>query len=691
MTAEFPNSGPSFPRASARTRRFTLGEPRSVTICAEGARVLFLRSMAGDDPRTGLWCLDLPDGEERLVVDPTADVDAGLPAEERARRERARETASGVVAYSADEAGRTAVYAAGGALHVVDVDSGELRVLPASLPYDPRIDPAGAQVAYVSGVALRVVDLATGEDRTLAEGEGDMSWGRAEFAAAEEMNRLRGFWWAPDGHSLLVARVDESAVNTWWIADPAHPANLPTRVRYPAAGTDNAAVSLFHVRLDGSSTRITWDDTTFPYLARVGWQPSRPPLIQLQTRDQRRVQTSSVDLATGELTVLADDVDPVWVELFDGVPAWCGDRLVRIVDRDGARRLVVDDDPVTPDNVYVRAVVGTDDESVVFTATYDDPSQVHVVRWTADGLQRLTDGPGVHGAVAAAGVLVTGFASLEHFGQQHRVLTADRERQLRSVAHEPPLVPQVTRLTVGERSLPAGLLLPRDHRPGARLPVLMDPYGGPHVQRVLSARRLWLESQWLADQGFAVVVCDGRGTTGRGPDWERLVHHDLAATLDDQVDALQAVAREHADLDLGRVAIRGWSFGGYLAALAVLRRPDVFHAAVAGAPVTNWSLYDTHYTERYLGHPAEHPEVYARNSLLDDAAKLSRPLLVIHGLADDNVVAAHSLLFSQRLTESGRAHTFLPLTGVTHMTPQEEVAENLLLLQVEFLKSALAP
>jgi dipeptidyl-peptidase-4 len=218
----------------------------------------------------------------------------------------------------------------------------------------------------------------------------------------------------------------------------------------------------------------------------------------------------------------------------------------------------------------------------------------------------------------------------------------------------------------------------------------MDPYGGPHVQRVLSARRVWLESQWLADQGFAVIVCDGRGTTGRGPDWERLVHHDLAVTLEDQVDALHAVASQHADLDLSRVAIRGWSFGGYLAALAVLRRPDVFHAAVAGAPVTDWSLYDTHYTERYLGHPAEQPEVYARNSLLDDAAKLTRPLLVIHGLADDNVVAAHSLLLSQRLTESGRAHTFMPLTGVTHMTPQEEVAENLLLLQVEFLKASLA-
>ena len=166
---------------------------------------------------------------------------------------------------------------------------------------------------------------------------------------------------------------------------------------------------------------------------------------------------------------------------------------------------------------------------------------------------------------------------------------------------------------------------------------------------------------------------------------------DLAtAALDDQVDALHAAAEEEPRLDLSRVAIRGWSFGGYLAALAVLRRPDVFHAAIAGAPVTDWHLYDTHYTERYLGHPEEQPDAYRRSSLLDDAAKLERPLLLIHGLADDNVVVAHTLRLSRALLVAGRGHRVLPLSGVTHMTPQESVAENLLLLQVEFLRETLA-
>jgi dipeptidyl-peptidase-4 len=220
--------------------------------------------------------------------------------------------------------------------------------------------------------------------------------------------------------------------------------------------------------------------------------------------------------------------------------------------------------------------------------------------------------------------------------------------------------------------------------------VLLDPYGGPHAHRVLQSHNAFLSSQWFADQGFAVVVADGRGTPGRGHDWERSVHLDLAtAPLDDQVEALHAAAAEHAELDLTRVAIRGWSFGGYLAALAVLRRPDVFHAAIAGAPVTEWRLYDTHYTERYLGDPLDDTAPYAATSLLPLAHQLTRPLLLVHGLADDNVVAAHTLQLSSALLAAGKPHEVLPLVGVSHMTPQEVVAENLLLHQLDFLRRSL--
>jgi dipeptidyl-peptidase-4 len=328
---------------------------------------------------------------------------------------------------------------------------------------------------------------------------------------------------------------------------------------------------------------------------------------------------------------------------------------------------------------------------VVYSASVGDPTQIGIYRRTAAGISPIATEPGIHRAVVDGTTAVVTSAGLDHHGSRTVIRHAGGELPLASYAVTPPFVPSVRMLTLGKRDLRGGLVLPRDHVTGTRLPVLVDPYGGPHAQRALSVRAAWLEAQWLADQGFAVLVVDGRGTPGRDPGWEREIHRDFVGpVLKDQVDALRAAAEVEPDLDLTRVGIRGWSFGGWLAAVAVLRRPDVFHVGIAGAPVTDWTLYDTFYTQRYLGTPQDQPAAYRTNSLLDEAPLLERPLMIIHGLADDNVVAAHTLRLSQRLTEAGRPHTVLPLTGVTHITPQESVAENLLLLQVEFLKRHLA-
>jgi dipeptidyl-peptidase 4 len=325
----------------------------------------------------------------------------------------------------------------------------------------------------------------------------------------------------------------------------------------------------------------------------------------------------------------------------------------------------------------------------VFTANdVDEPTEQHVWRWIdGEGVTALTHEPGVHTAVAGGGTIVVRSAGLSYDGVRTTVFDGP---EIASHAETPLARPDVNVLRLGRRRLATAVLVPAGAPDDGPLPVLLDPYGGPHAQRVQAARSQYLTSQWFADQGFAVVVIDGRGTPGRGSAWERAVHLDLAGpVLEDQVEGLQAAAEADPRLDLSRVAIRGWSFGGYLAALAVLRRPDVFHAAVAGAPVTEWRLYDTHYTERYLGDPDADPGPYDRSSLLSDAHRLERPLLLVHGLADDNVVAAHTLQFSAALLAAGRAHQVLPLSGVTHMTPQEVVAENLLLLQLEFLRAAL--
>ena len=502
------------------------------------------------------------------------------------------------------------------------------------------------------------------------------------------MGRARGFWWSPDGTRLLVSFVDKTPVRRFHIADPANPETTPNVVSYPAAGTDNAVVRLAVLGLDGARVDVDFADE---YFVTAHWSATGL-LVAGQPRDQRRTRVLAVDPDTGATEVLAEDADDQWVEIIPGVPAWTADgRLVRVAVADGANRLVVDGKEVTPPSLRVRSVldVGAD---VLFTASAEDPTQVHVYRWADDGVTQVSTVDGVHTAARSGDVTVLASWSLTHAGPKVAVLRGDeRVAGIASHAVEPPVTPNVHLMTVGDRGLRVALLYPTGHEPGTRLPVLLDPYGGPHAQRVMASRNAFVGPQWLADQGFAVLVADGRGTPGRGSEWEREIRHDFAGvTLQDQVDALFAVAEAHPDLDLSTVAIRGWSYGGYLSALAVLRRPDVFHAAIAGAPVTEWRLYDTHYTERYLGHPDEEPDVYDRNSLINDAPKLERPLLIIHGLADDNVVVAHSVRLSSALVAAGRPHALLPLPGVTHMTPQDdEVAENFMLMQVRWLKNAL--
>lgn len=687
----------SFPRQYARTQRLTLGEPRNLTASPDGARIVFARSRAGDDPVNCLWVLDPSTGEERLVAAPDEllrqEIDDDLPPAERALRERARESAGGVTSYATDRAVSVAAFSLGGRLFVAGLLSGRARELAVDGPvFDPRPDPLARRVAYVSGRALRIAELDATSWELAADDDPDVSWGSADFIAAEEMHRFRGYWWSPDGTSIAACRVDVGPVDRWYIADPSHPERAANEVRYPAAGTANADVTLHVLALDGASTEIMWDRERYPYLADVRWRSDDRLTITVQTRDQRAVAVLEANAATGDTAALIEDTDDAWVELVPGAPTWAGPRLVTVADRDGARRLLVDGEAVTPADLQVRSIVAADETGVVLTANpIDEPTVLDVWRWHAGGgLEAVTDGSGTHGAVVGGsvlgGTLVLRSATLDAPGTVTQIVGGP---VIASHAERPLAAPNARIHRVGARRLAAAVLLPHGHD-GSPLPTLLDPYGGPHAQRVVAAHNAYLSSQWFADQGFAVVVIDGRGSPGRGSEWERAVHHDLATpVLDDQVDALHALAEIETSIDLSRVAIRGWSFGGYLAALAVLRRPDVFHAAIAGAPVTEWRLYDTHYTERYLGDPTVDAAPYAATSLLPLAHQLSRPLLLVHGLADDNVVAAHTLQLSSALLAAGRPHEVLPLAGVTHMTPQEVVAENLLLHQLDFLRRSL--
>ncbi|MFG2533038.1 prolyl oligopeptidase family serine peptidase [Streptomyces sp. NPDC048516] len=747
--------------------------PRHFTLSPDGSRVLFVRTLSGTDPVGRLWQYE--DGAERLLADPALLVGAGagvVPEEERLRRERARERSVGVVSYATDSAARLVAFALSGALWAVRTDGGAPFSVPAAGPVvDPRPSPDGQHIAYVSRRCFHVVDL-SGADRRLAAAEGpDVSYGLAEYVAAESMNRMRGYWWAPDSRHVLVARVDTSLVERRYIGDPADPTKPPRAIPYPAAGTPNAEVTLRILSLEGAWVDVEWDHAAYEYLVDAGWD-AHGPYLAVQSRDQRIVRTLSVDPATGATTVLHERTDPAWVELVDGTPARTASGALVLAEDDGdTRYLTVGGHRATPEGLQLCAVLGVEGERVLFTAS-EDPLETHV--WSRDpdhGCRRLSRGPGRYTGVGRADTVVlagvtprgnevgvlrgtgaapgTGAGKVPGTGTGTEAATVpapipgtvtdtstgtatgtgtgtetgtgtgtgtetgtgtgtgtetgtgtgtgthnDASPQvIASLAEEPSVTPRPLHLLLGERQLRGALFLPSWHEEGAgKLPVLLDPYGGPGMQQVGRARE-WPScvSQWFAEQGFAVLVVDGRGTPNRGPAWEKAILGDqLTPALEDQVEALRAAGARFEDLDLTRVAIRGWSFGGFLAAAAVLHHPEVFHAAVAGAPPTDHRLYDTHWKERYLGHPEEHPENYERSSLAGHGHLLRRPLLLIHGLADDNVAAAHTLRFSTELLAAGKPHSVLPLPGATHMPADDTVNAQLLHFQRDFLLDALA-
>lgn len=705
----------TYPRQQARTRRFRLGAPSGFRVSPNGQRIAFVCSETDSDPINRLLVVDV-DGADvsdpRVVVDPVALLDSAaedIPAAELARRERMRETGAGITTFAVDDNAEIASFALSGSVGVAWlVGEPRVRLLDVTGPaIDPRVSPDGAWVAWVADRSLRVARIDGSYERVLAEPESDtQSWGLADFVAAEEFDRIRGFWWSPDSDRLIVECFDEADVNEWFIADPANPAAQPNAVRYPGAGTPNAQVSLWIATLDGTRTRIEWDGNQHEYLVDVSWSGDGAPLVTVLNRAQIHSLVLGVDINLGATTVLAQLSDPCWVEHLPGTPAWTpdGDLITTaVIDGEVSDQLAIDGRLLDLAGFRVRAVLDVNDRGLLLSVN-STPTQARVIQvgWsTRVGADAVEDIIAV-GTQVGWNSVVRGGPTLVHINSQFEsletmrsVLRINSDGTTESLGHidshaaVPLIKPRQELLAVGERHLQAVIHWPINHELGsAKLPVIMNPYGGPHAQRVVESGRAFAETQWLADQGFCVIVADGRGSPGRGPQWEREVFGDLAtAPLEDQIDALTALAQLWPDdIDLSRVGISGWSFGGYLAALAVLKRPDVFHAAVAGAPVTDWALYDTGYTERYLGSPEFMAEDYAANSLLPLAPSLERPLMIIHGMADDNVVVAHSLQLSGALSAAGRAHTFLPLSNVTHMTPQEEVAENLLLLELDFFR-----
>ena len=687
-----------FPRHSARTLRFSLGAPRNFSISPDGQRVVFVRSGSGTDRTGRLFELELNNKSTREIVNPLDLLKSGdekISVEEQARRERAREAAAGITNYSSDTNLKKIAFTLSGNLYVANLEDGKVLQWPAQEPViDPQFAPDGSAVGYINPSGEMRVSDGVNDRAIFTPEKADVYYGQAEFVASEEMDRMHGFWWSSDSKYLLVERFDESGVEKIWISDPANPENEPRSVRYPKVGTPNVVASLFAHHLESkSSQEIKWDKE-HEYLVSVNsGAVNKPPLLMTIDRAQRHAHIRAINLSDGTSSVIAEMRDPAWITLVSGSPQWGpAGQLITTFDSTTTRHLAVDGNPVTPEGLQVDRIVHIDRNGITFEGTFE-PTSLHVYWYGWGGeLEEISKGDGVHMAKAAADTLLLLSRSLDYYGAKVEVIRDGMRIEIESFAQKPEVDAKPELLNLGERELRSALLLPQNQSkfPHKNLPLLVDPYGGPSHLRNIKAKNAFAEAQWIANLGFAVLITDGRGTPNRGPEWEKAVLDDLsAAPLADQADAVTALFQLRPGLiDPEKVGIRGWSFGGYLAGLAALRRPDIFKCAIIGAPVTDFRFYDTYYTERFLGAIADHKN-YEQSSLLPDADKLSVPVMIIHGLADDNVLVANSLHLSSALLAAGKAHEVLPLTGVTHMTSQEVVAENLMHLELDFLKRSL--
>jgi dipeptidyl-peptidase-4 len=689
-----------FLRDYAETRGFMLGRPVQAQPAPDGKTVLFLRAEARR-PRLALYEFDVATATTRALLTPEQVLKGAaekLSPEEKARRERMRVNVGGFTRFQISEDGSCLLVSLSGKLYVVDRAGGavrELRTGPGTL-LDPTFAPNGKSVGYVRDHDIYVYGLEDDHERRVTEGgTAQLTHGLAEFIAQEEMSRFSGYWWSPDSRQIAYEEADATGVETWYVCDPARPEQAPLATFYPRPGKANVAVRLGIAPVTGGKTVwVQWPAKEFPYLATVRWDKHGPLTLAVQSRDQHSLRLLAVEPATGRTQTLVDIHEPGWLNLHQEVPRWLagGTQFLWVTQVEAGPQLELRERSsqhsprvLVPAGEGYKGLVDVDAEhgSIVYRAS-PDPTQAQLFRMSLKECKPL--------ALTPAGGLHEARFAKNHALYVHQVTTpemmpvstvhrADGSQVgvLPAVAQKPPFVPRAELVRVAKgQGFYAAVVRPRNFDAKQRYPVIVDVYGGPGHNKVTAAMGTRLLDQWLADQGFVVVSLDGRGTPGRGWQWEQAIgRHFGSVPLGDQVAGVRALGRRFPELDLERVGIVGWSFGGYLSALAVLRRPDVFKAAVAGAPVVDWLDYDTHYTERYLGLPDVNPEAYREASLLSYAAKLRRPLLVVHGTADDNVYFRHSLKLADALFRARRDFEMLPLSGLTHMVPDPIVTERL--------------
>jgi dipeptidyl-peptidase-4 len=694
------------PEDVAKVPQPGLIQPVNISFSPDDALLTFLFSP--DKSRTlQLYAFDPATGERGLFLEPPAEgmTDEGVSLEEALRRERLRQWGAGVTDYEWARGVPRLLVPLQDGVYVQD-GSGLRKVIDAPAQ-DPRFSPDGERIAFVRDGELWLADAAGGDPRPLTSGAAaaGVSRGLAEYIAAEEMGRHEGYWWSLDGSRIAFAEVDESRIPVYRILHQGKDEvgeGAQEDHRYPFAGKENAVVRLSVVTVStGEVVRMNLSvggpGSAYEYLARVAWLPSGELVAQAQDRRQQQLYLLRFDTQTGQGSVLLHESSRDWINLttiFHPLPAdhsaapggfiWASERTgyrhLWLHDRNG-RRLR----QLTEGDWMVEELAGVDEKSGIayFVATEVGPTERHLYRVSLNGgkPQRITQAEGWHSVKLDHGFarFVDTFESLAQppsvtlrsleDGRELALLhRGDDDSRLEELGLLPPEL--VSLANRGGETLYGLLYRPDAARFGpGPYPTVIDVYGGPAVQR---ATRQWkntvnMRAQYLRSLGFLVFTLDNRGSAGRGLAFESAIRWNMGrAEVDDQVDGVRWLVGQRL-ADQARVGVFGWSYGGYMALMCLSLAPETFHVAVAGAPVTHWDGYDTHYTERYMGLPQENADGYRAASPLAHAAGIRGKLLLVHGLIDENVHFRHTARLVNALIRARVPYDLMLFPDERHM------------------------
>ncbi|MBU1308378.1 MAG: S9 family peptidase [Gammaproteobacteria bacterium] len=673
--------------------------PRSLTMAPDGSRVTYLKGKANDANRLDLWQYQIKSGQHSVLVDADNLVSGAevLSDEEKARRERMRLFASGIISYSWSKNSDALLFPLNGDLYYYQLKDKTAKKLTHTSEFetDATISPTGRYVAFIRAQNLFVLDIASGKETQLTfDGGGDIKNGMAEFVAQEEMGRMTGYWWAPDDSKIAFTRTDESGVaevvRNEIYADEIKLFNQ----RYPYTGTANAKIQLGVVTLqDGSVNWISHGDEDDIYLPRVDWSKSSRYLsYQWQNRSQQLLELRLVDLHNNQQKVLLSETSNTWLNLHDDLHFLDNQQgFIWASERDGYKHLYYFDfdgkllRQLTSGAWVVDELDAVNEKlgMVYFTGRKDTPLERHLYQVSLkDGdIKRLTEAGYDHALVLAkdGSSFIDSFSNVSTPNKvalraiDGRVLTWLEHNELNSshpltAFHGALNAPRFGTLKAEDgQTMHYRMFAPATFAEGKKYPVIVSVYGGPHAQRVTnswSPRDLYLH--YLVQQGYLVFQLDNRGSYNRGKAFEDPIYKKLGdVELRDQIRGVEYL-RSLPYVAADKIAIYGHSYGGYMAIMAMFKAGDYFAAGVSGAPVTDWALYDTHYTERYLGHPETNAQGYSDSAVFPYADGLTGDLLIYHGMADDNVLFTHSTKLYKQLQDKGLMFDMMNYPGSKH-------------------------